>query len=522
MLPPAELTGTAGGSLTWTGAYDASFGRFAWHDPLDDLAADPTLGGALPDGPEAGAATYLVVGWWSDPALDPLDGVRTTGGLAERTAELGWRVVTGGGAEHTEQQGPLGKLAELGLPVRDRLQEPTSSAFRRAAIGVENLGRPAFQASTVAAYQSVGALSIANEAGRWVTGRGIGVEASTLMHGAVVSVPLPPVGASLDVDLRPPRGAVRLTLGDHVDDLVAASVGAGAGQQDGPPDRDARAAVERLLSALSAGLVARLADPDGLVEMDERAHAAGFAAVDPGEPALVDRVLTGRAAIPPRPPRPQASAAGGASSTLVFLGEPVTQAFAREEPAISTQARAQAFTPPPRRLAEQVTARVSPVVARTTIDPGPPAAGVAASRATQPGEQLVERPAPRRYVPIDPVVGVLGARRGLRHGGDGRGDPDERLGCRRGSQVVSGYTGLVSRQRPAAHPRQRRGAGRDARARPGGPAALPAPAPVARRRRRPADRPDRSTRGRPGSGWARSWRCATTPPAATWARRRRP
>ncbi len=26
------------------------FGRFAWHDPLDDLASDPTLGGALPGG----------------------------------------------------------------------------------------------------------------------------------------------------------------------------------------------------------------------------------------------------------------------------------------------------------------------------------------------------------------------------------------------------------------------------------------------------------------------------------------
>ncbi|MFZ0161829.1 MAG: hypothetical protein WAL50_22600, partial [Kineosporiaceae bacterium] len=95
VLAKGELTGTAGGSLTWTGAYDAGYARFAVHDPLEDLTADPTLGGALPGGPAAGAATYLVVGWWSDPDLDPLDGIRTTGGLAERTAELGWRVVTG-------------------------------------------------------------------------------------------------------------------------------------------------------------------------------------------------------------------------------------------------------------------------------------------------------------------------------------------------------------------------------------------------------------------------------------------
>jgi hypothetical protein len=101
-LTADELTGTAGGSLTWTGAYDASFARFAWVDPLDDLTADVELAGALPGGPALGSATYLVTGWWSDAELDPLDDVRTSGGLAERTEGLGWRIVTGGGDEHTE------------------------------------------------------------------------------------------------------------------------------------------------------------------------------------------------------------------------------------------------------------------------------------------------------------------------------------------------------------------------------------------------------------------------------------
>ena len=39
--------------------------RFAFHDPLDDLAADPALGGTLPGCPVADRATYTVVGWWS-------------------------------------------------------------------------------------------------------------------------------------------------------------------------------------------------------------------------------------------------------------------------------------------------------------------------------------------------------------------------------------------------------------------------------------------------------------------------
>ena len=38
---------------------------------------------------------------------------------------------------------------------------------------------------------------------------------------------------------------------------------------------------------------------------------------------------------------------------------------------------------------------------------------------------------------------VRGAGRSWRHGGDGRGDPDELLGCRRGSQVAQRYTGLL-------------------------------------------------------------------------------
>jgi len=428
VLAPAELTGTAGGSLTWTGAYDASFGRFAWHDPLDDLDADATLGGALPGGPAAAAATYLVVGWWSAPDLDPLDGVRTAGGLAETTKELRWRIADGGGAEHTDRQGPLQRLADLGVTVGERLQIGTLAfAQRDRALGEVDLARPAYQASTVAAFQSVGALSFARESARWVGGRGVGVEASTLLHGAVVSVPIPSAGGGLTTDLRPGRDAVALSLGDSVDDLVAA----GIGSRLPADDADGRRALERLLSAFSAGLLSRLADPDGMVEVDEREHAAGFASVDPGEPPLVDRVLTGRAAVPPRPARPQASS-GVAEPLLVFIAEaPRAYGLLQEEPSTTTVARAVALersvgiTPAP-------TARAA---APTTTAPRP---------ATQPGEQLVERPAPRRYVPIDPVVGLLGAGRGLRHGGDGRADQDERLACRRASQVVQGYAGLVS------------------------------------------------------------------------------
>jgi hypothetical protein len=447
-LAPAELTGTAGGSLTWTGAYDASFGRFAWHDPLDDVDADPTLGGALPGGPAAGAATYVVVGWWSVPALDPLDDVRTAGGLAERTEALGWRVVHGADGEPPETA-RLGRLADLGVPVGQRLPSTPASAFvseaRRAresraarAAGPAGISQLAFEPSTTAAFRSVGALSFAEEAGRWVSGRGVGVEASTLLHGAVVSVPLPSAGGPLDVDLRPDADAVTITLGEHVDDLAAAAVGARLGLDDAQ-----RLATERLLSAFSAGLLARLSDPDGLVEVDEREHAGAFSAVDPGEPALIDRVLNGRAAIPPRPPRPQASSGTSKPPRLVFVTD-LSGGHLFTEPSGVTISRATDFAVTSFTKAATGTGAAAREAAARPGRPPAPSAEAPSSRPAQPGEQLVERPAPRRYVPLDPVVGVLGGGRGLRHGGDGRADPDERLSCRRGSQVVRGYAGLIS------------------------------------------------------------------------------
>ena len=246
-LAPGELTGTAGGSLTWTGSYDAAYSRFAWHDPLDDLAADPLLGGTLPGGAFAGSATYVVVGWYSTASLDPLDGVRTTDSLAERLAGLGWRLITGGGDEGAARAGTLGRLADLGVTVASRLDPVAGTAGASAAAagaGPEAAAAEAAHVSTVPAYQAIGAASLAREGADWVTGTGIGVEASTLLHGAVLGVPLPGAATAKDTfspDLRPDPATVGVVAGDHVDDLVAAGLSGvlgGAG--------DARRSVERL------------------------------------------------------------------------------------------------------------------------------------------------------------------------------------------------------------------------------------------------------------------------------------
>jgi len=460
-LTPGELTGTAGGSLTWTGSYDAAYSRFAWHDPLDDLAADPQLGGTLPGGAFGGTATYVVVGWYSTAALDPLDGVRTTDSLAELLAGLGWRLITGGGDEGASREGTLGRLADLDVTVASRL-DPAAAVARTAsrpagqpagagrATEADSPGPAAAAAahvSTVPAYQAIGAASLAREAAGWIPGTGTGVEASTLLHGAVLGVPLPGIAIARDAftpDLRPDPAAVGIVAGDHVDDLIAAGLSGVLGGTG-----DARRSVERLLTAFSSGLLAGLSSPDGLVTIDEREHEAGFAGVAAGEAPVTDRVLTSRAPVPPRAAPPQAAPPGGAAPpTLVYSGPGLRMSgFLTEETADFTRARLAQITVPDasgQAAAGQAGTSATPAPGQPAGS-GQPGSGAAPApgTGTGPDSATVQRQPPGRFVPLDPQIGLQGAGRSPRHGGDGRGDPDELLGCRHGSQIAQRYSGLL-------------------------------------------------------------------------------
>ncbi len=394
-VPRDGLTGAAGGSLTWSGGYDAAFGRFAWHDPLDDLAADPQLGETLPGGSAGGKATYLIVGWWSDPELDPLDEIRSEGGLAERLETLGWRLLPGGGIEAQEREGPAKRGDELGLERRQRWQVAALQGDGGARSSIGRLGHGA----------ALGGL--ATEARAVAVARPVGAEASTLLHGAVVGVPIG--GEAKGLDLRPATEATRVALGDSLDELVATIIAGRLGLEG-----EQRATLERLLSAFSARLLAQISRPDGLADLDEARHSGGFTSVNPQEPAETDRVRSGRARIPPRTRRTSGPPPGKGKVTLAFAERKQRGFLVAEERAQTVAQRPKSGgTPPP---------------------PAPP---------DEPGEEIVERPAPYRYAPSDPVLAILGAGRSLRHGGDGRWSPDGRLGVRRPSQVGQGYGGLV-------------------------------------------------------------------------------
>ncbi|HET7454126.1 MAG TPA: hypothetical protein VFJ76_01235 [Solirubrobacterales bacterium] len=203
----AEFDGTAGGSPAWTAVYDAARNRFSFHDPLDDLDA------VAPGGVTGGLAAYLVAGWYSDPAHDPLDPSRSPEPLYELLDELGWTV--------EEELG--------GIP---RAQPPRSS----------------------------------------------------LLHGQVHGVPVSGEAVA-DLDQIPDGAGAELALAQDDVEAVAALAASGL---EGEPDE--RRALERVLAAFVSGLLLRLDTPDGLVDIEEREHAAGFAA-RPGGSGPRERLL---------------------------------------------------------------------------------------------------------------------------------------------------------------------------------------------------------------------------------------
>ena len=117
-VPPADLNGSAGGSLNWVAVYDATINRLAFFDPLDDLAT------VAPSGVEGDHVSYVVAGWWSSPSADPLDGAHTTANLHSRLHDLGWALTDdheGGDQPARRRDGSPPQAGITGAGERDTL-----------------------------------------------------------------------------------------------------------------------------------------------------------------------------------------------------------------------------------------------------------------------------------------------------------------------------------------------------------------------------------------------------------------
>ena len=420
----SELTGTVGGAVSWSGVYDAVLNRFAFHDPLTDLDA------LVPGGVDADCASYVVAGWWSDPALDPLDRARGSDSLHELLDRLRWHQLYEWGDEAwaLQQQAAQFDLRKaLGLTTADRWSSPRPLNLpvveARAAAGSKAAVKAfaPIDKTFLTPQQQTFSSAFATEAVERFAAPPWQLR-SSLLHGAIYGVP---VRGAPPVDRRPAAAGVGVALGLHDDDLLAAFAAAEA-----TPDQ--RRAAERLLAAFTTQKVNRLGSADGLVELEEQEHALAFASLPAGS-AGTDRYLqrvqtggvgglgVGRAAKSRKASAPAKVARSGPAERAAGGSAKAEMLFAIDRKPTLVQASAALVN-------DLARSRVGEVLTPTEA-------------------RIVDRPAARYTFPAEPMLALRGAGRSLRHGGDGRGSADGKLTCRWPTHVITEISGVIAKGR---------------------------------------------------------------------------
>jgi len=388
------LDGAVGGSPLWTASYEASGGRFGLHDRLDDL---DELAELAPNGFTHDQATYVVAGWSSDTALDPLH-TFDLDELCERLDELRWHV------DHEADD----NVHEPDTPSVDRLVSQAAFARPAEEPEIEIISPDRKERFTFADVSPRTSIPIA-DAERIIIGPR-SRRYSSLLHGMIAGVPVR--GELPNADDRPTSAALEVAVGLDTDDVAAVFATEAVGVSDSE-----RQGTEQLTAAFTAGLLDRLGTPDGLRDIEEREHTDGFWGL-PGPPlegATADtlRVADALPFGPSSVGRPgRTAAANAAGVTLDILkGENPTIAGWRDRVKIVDNPASGKGPPPKAGIGH----RVSEAVADS---------------------RSVVRPAPRMFRPQPPIVAIRGCRPSLRHRGDGLYADNGALRCRYPSEAV--------------------------------------------------------------------------------------
>ncbi|MEZ5833849.1 MAG: hypothetical protein R3D05_21985 [Dongiaceae bacterium] len=416
-VAPEELTGSVGGTLNWTGVYDAVENRFSFHDPLDDVA-DATGGGAF-----GNTGTYVVAGWWSKSELDPLDSVHSTYAFYDRLKTLGWQLASdqeGGDKLPGEAVMTAARRESIGLKTAERysLEKPAQSA--RLAPGAVQQSAAVEKLAVEQAYEP--ARSAFAEAGRRIVKSRPRHLFSTLLHGEVHGVPM---GGRITIsDLRPDAKATGLAIGQHGDDVAAAMASEGMGITDPAKRRD----TERILSAFTGQRLNELGTANGVVDVEEYEHAAGFESRS-GGPGAIDRIRI-----------------GGEGGPLP-AGRGARSEQAKNRPSKTKGAASDALNAP--RMTFKTGGR-SNLMSKSTAEHRAEIGSWTDQKLgarTQQQSRLVQRSAPRYYRPLEPIVAVRNAVRSFRHRGDGRFSADGTMLCRWPTQVGTRIDGVIDAAR---------------------------------------------------------------------------
>ena len=378
-FPSEKLTAMAAGDPAWAAVYDTSEDRFGMHDPLDDLSADSLRG----------TVSYLVCGWWSKDANDPLYAASTADRASKLTA-LNWTYAATAPDVQAARDLAVQRGAQLGLGTADD----------RAMLSVGTSGSTASQAE---AYPHE---TLAGVSGEVVAGGSPPMPELSLLHGSVIGVPL--AGPAKGGDDRPPAGNIEVAVGASGTEAFAAMLAL-----DQPADQ--QVADERLVAAFCAGLISQLDAPDGLVTLDQELQAAEFVS-QPGGTATTDRLVQGdrmaaaRAKSDAQDTTASRQRAANAKQAL-FGNERNAQYMAQRSVYDTVRVHQQKNTTPPD------TAQLTP--------------------------RNLTVAAPPWLFPADPVLTLRAVNRSLRHGYDGRFATDGTLACRLSGQERTQFAGLV-------------------------------------------------------------------------------
>lgn len=374
--PP--VTGLGTGDPAWSAYYDNTVARFAFYDHLRGVT---------------GSVSYLVCGWYAKPDEDPLGGagIATWEELHARLGELGWEIEgmqpeddaepdTGDAATETA-------AAYYGLDVRNAVLDRERNAIVRDIGGrLRNDGVPLEEV-----YRA----------------RERGWPEQVLLHGAVVGIGWPrPLadGRSEEVGGPPAANAVRVAFAPSGPEALGAVVAAETGR---PRDADA-------VAALAMGLLPELEDESALARLDDSLHKAGFEARK-ADDGTTERIWQSAATGPYRIPDPPRRSRGGDS--------------------LVQNPRKDGDSPPARREGSGDMPKIAPGM--SLLDMLRSEERARRGEAQSEGRWVtVSRPGPRWYQPADPVIMVQGAKRSLKHGGDGRFSEDGRLPCRLSDEPV--------------------------------------------------------------------------------------
>ncbi len=412
----AATTVTGPGQLNWVGYFDNVENRFAFHDDLADVAAGPVA--------------YLVCGWYADDDLDPLadPDIRSQADFEARLRDFGWslpehafREAQGKAVRHSETLTDLGMDVQLSAKTARRV-----TGTQDAVLG----GRMNAVAEGVKLAQAV-----------WWPRH-------TLCHGAVVGLGWPGVGWNsspsgvLDGEVGGPPAAstVNVGMGTTLSEGLATLVA----------QRTGNAAQTRLVQAYQLGALSELDHPDGRARIDVRLHASGFMSLPGG--TVTERVWEPPIGEPPREPNAKVSGPGvfsryyrkrsqtGRGVKEFFLGG---EAKARKAAAARARSRA---TGAPQVQMEALRYDGKMLQAESAVMAGRAAETLSRlglsgkASAYKPGRWADhERPLPRLYRPVDPVIVLEGIKRPYHYGGDGRFNADGTLGVRVTGSVVKDY-----------------------------------------------------------------------------------